>query len=212
MCKLLKSKRGFFMPTVVIYLIFMFSFIIYQVYQVVDYKQVIYSQKNRLQLEYIKKQAIKLVKDDLKKQEPYLCLIPTIYMHKTFAGHSVDIKRNCIRQQPPPEKAAIIPEAKQMTPLYRLLFTGPNDITRINFDSKRGFVVALASMQINKEWIGIPVDLESVEPTEWPKLIAIRNLPFYEIYTIDIKYNDTNYAMMLIGDVENDKITHVFFT
>ena len=99
-----------------------------------------------------------------------------------------------------------------MKALYELLYTGPNQISKVNLDSKRVLITSLATLQINSEWIGAPIDMDIVNPLEWPRYSAIQGLGYLEVYTIDIKFNNENYDMIFIVDIDNDKITNVFFT
>lgn len=208
----LKCRKAFFMPTIVVYLIFLFSFIGYQVIEVCDYMQLVKQQETALQLYSIRQKVIDYVKKDMKKQYQDFCIIPTTYKTLDIAGNNVHIKQNCLRKQPHQGLVPLLPEYKSMKALYELLYTGPNQISKVNLDSKRVLITSLATLQINSEWIGAPIDMDIVDPLEWPRYSAIQGLGYLEVYTIDIKFNDENYDMIFIVDIDNDKITNVFFT
>lgn len=208
----LKSKKGFYMPTIVVYLIFLFSFIIYQVIEVCDYMSIVKQQQNALQLYSIRQQAINYVKKDLKTQLQDFCIIPTTYKKLKLGGSDVYIKQNCLRKRPSETAKPFLPEYNLMKVNYDLLYTGPNLISKVNLDSKRLLISSLASTQIVNEWIGVPIDFEIINPSQWGRYVAIQTLGYIEVYTIDIKFNNENFDMIIIADIDNDNISHIFFT
>lgn len=208
----IKCKKGFFIPTISIYLIFLFSFVIFQVIQIVDYQVITMNQRKQLELYYIREQAIKWVEQDLKKQYPQYCVVPTIYTSKAYGEGSVKVKRSCIRQEPAPKYRKQLKDYKDMKPLYKLLNMGPNNISNANYEAKQLILMALVTMQIDKEWVGLPFDIGDISPEARAKQKTLKKVPFLLVYMLDIDYQGQRHEMMLITNPKNDKVEQVFFT
>lgn len=208
----IKCKKGFFIPTIAIYLIFLFSFVVFQVIQIVDYQVITMNQRKQLELYYIREQAIKWVEQDLKKQYPQYCIVPTIYTSKTYGEGTVKVKRSCIRQEPDLKYRKQLKDYENMRPLYKLLNMGPNNVSNINYEAKQLILMALVTMQIDKEWVGLPFDIGDISLEAAAKQKILKKVPFWLIYMLDIDYQGQRHEMMLITNPKNDKVEQVFFT
>ena len=206
----LKSKKGFFMPTIIIYLLFFFSFLIIQVIQVMDYKIILKNQIQNLEMYAIKNKIINYVKNDMKYQEKNLCVIPTTYDTINVGNLKIQVKNNCLRK--PKEGVSIIPENYRFKVLYDTIVRNNGYVKNETMNSVLTNLTLLASMQINNEWIGIPVDIETIDPIEWPIFAEIQTLDFVHCYTFSINTDKKNYKFFIISNTTKKNIVNIMMS
>lgn len=212
MLEIIKSKKGFFMPTIIVYLIFLFSFIGFQVVQTTDSMLLVREQRLTLELHAIRNNVINFIKDDLQHNYHNGCLIPTTYEELEFSGSKVYIKRNCIRKPGPETKDPLIKENKSQRLIDQYIKTGGGKVDKTFFDYKRIAIATLSSLEIFNSWIGVPIDPSLLSPFELEQYLEIQTFGIYYYYTVDIKYNNDNYDMLLIGETGKDNIDYLLFT
>ena len=206
----LKSKKGFFMPTIIIYLLFFFSFLIIQVIQVMDYKIILKNQIQNLEMYAIKNKIINYVKNDMQYQEKNLCIIPTTYDTINVGNLKIHVKNNCLRK--PKEGVSIIPENYRFKILYDTIVRNNGQVNNETMNSVLTNLTILASMQINNEWIGIPIDIETIDPIEWPIFAEIQSLDFIYCYTFSINTSKKNHKFFIVSNISKKNIVNIMIS
>ena len=206
----LKSKKAFFMPTIIIYLLFFFSFMTFQVTQVMDYKIILKNQIKNLELYAIKNKIIEYVQNDMGYQEKNLCVIPTTYDTIKVGDLKINVKNNCLRE--PKEGVGIIPENFRFKVMYNQIVKNNGYLKNELFDLMITNLTILASMQINNEWIGIPVDIESIDPIEWPIIAEIQTLDFIHCYTFQLDFNNKKIKFFIVSNSNKKKINNIILS
>ena len=203
-------KKGFFMPTVTIYIIFFFSFITFQIVQVVDYQLILKEQEKALQMYAIKQNIVEKMKKDKLTPTPKVCIIPSTYKNYMVGEYKVSYKRSCARKAS--IASTIAPGNSAIKGSYKLLKSGKSHLTTAEYTLKEAEVIALMTLQINNEWVGIPIDFDVITPVSWPKYIAILSLEFLQIYDIKISSAEQTEEIMVIYNEFTKKLEAVFYT
>lgn len=209
---ILRNKNGFFMPSIILYTIFMFSFIIVQTIQISQNMLLVKNEEKILQIYKLKKQAIEFVKKDLKNSYHFGCVIPTTYDTLKGQNYEISIKRNCIRKPGDPSQDLTIKENKLFRSMDNLITKRHNpELLNNEYKLRKAAIATLSSLEIAKGWIGVPIELEMLNPEELAVYLLILELDFYYYYSIDLKFENIE-NHLIIGGPENGDIEYLFYT
>lgn len=184
------NNKGFFMPCIMAYTIIFFSFVLWQVTEVVDYQKLSLSFQQQVQMESAIYQATSYTKNIVNSNFDHNCLSPKLVTkNRETSAYTITYNAYCVRE--PGITQLGIPGDVTIIPAFAVINNSPSEVDELQMKEIKLAISTIVTTEMTYEWIGLPVDAipTAIDAAQYALVLDMPCVLLMEVY-IDTEYKD----------------------